>query len=440
MKQFDTLPLPDTLIRHLAKLGYSEMTPVQQEAIPPALEGKDLIALAQTGSGKTLAFGIPVLAKIDSTRRMPQALIVTPTRELADQIADVLRTVARFRGNLRIMTLCGGMPMRREMESLQKGAHLIVGTPGRILDHLGKKSLTLSEVQCAVLDEADRMLDMGFFDDVQKILSHTPKGRQTLLFSATMHPKIEGVAATLMRTPQKIEVRSTQEKPDIREHFYTAEDKERALLRLLRHFKPNSAIVFATTKVTVQELTHFLQHAGFDAVDLQGDLDQRERKERLIQFSGGSARILVATDLAARGLDIEDVDLVVNYEMPQIDEHYTHRIGRTGRAGKSGLAVSLVTRRAKCESIDTLTEDETYTMHAPMRTLGISGGKRHKLRAGDIAGALHKEVGLPSDAIGKIVVLERESYVSVTKAFFQKALEGVGRGKIKGKRFKAWPL
>ena len=441
MSGFESLSLPPQLLQNLNDLGFTEMTEVQSAALPEALKGRDLIVQAQTGSGKTLAFGIPLLLKIDTKSRKPQAIVIAPTRELADQIAEVLRKLARYRANIKILTLCGGMPMRRQMSSLEAGAHIVVGTPGRLLDHLGKGTLHLEEVNTAVLDEADRMLDMGFIDEVAKILSRTPQSRQTLLFSATFAPKIEALAKQMMHMPQKVTVTSSKVAPEIEEHFFSvrAHEKEEALLRVLHHFAPASAIVFATTREQVRELTHFLQRNGFVALDLQGDLDQSERTETLLQFANGSVTVLVATDLAARGLDIDDVALVVNYEMPHEREHYLHRIGRTGRAGKKGVAVSLV-ERVDAEDISTLSRKQRATGKAAMRTLKIMGGKRDKLRPGDIVGALIHDVGIENAGIGKIMVQESVTYVAIRRALFSKALEGLQRVKIKGKKFKAFSL
>ncbi len=439
MKHFNTLPLPHELLKNLSDLGFTEMTAVQEEALPKALEGKDLIVQAQTGSGKTLAFGIPLLLKVDTSVRTPQAIIIAPTRELADQITEVLRKLARFRKNIKILALCGGMPMRRQMDSLKSGAHVVVGTPGRIIDHLGKGVLKLDGIKIAVLDEADRMLEMGFINEVQKILSNTDRTRQTLLFSATFPTKIEQLAREIMHAPEKIVITPEHEKPDIEEYFFKSHDKEEALLRVLYHFVPGSAIVFATTKERVRTLALFLQQHGFDALDLQGDLDQSERTETLLQFANGSITILVATDLAARGLDIDNVEMVINYEMPRNDEHYTHRIGRTGRAGNRGIAVSLV-QSANAVDIKELGNSTKEIKKAAMRSLKILGGKRNKLRAGDIVGALIHDVGIDNADIGKITIQDSYSYVAIRRELFDKALAGLQRVKIKGRKFKTFAL
>jgi ATP-independent RNA helicase DbpA len=437
MKKFTQLPLPEAMQKNLKDLGFDTMRPVQEEAIPPALEGKDLIVQAQTGSGKTLAFGIPLLIDVSIERQEPSALVIAPTRELCMQITEVLRKLARFLPNTKIVSLYGGVAMRREIDSLKKGAHIVVATPGRLLDHLGKGTLDLTQIKRVVLDEADRMLDMGFFDEVEKILSHTPKDRQILLFSATYPPKVVALAKAFMRNPKEIKIASESTKPDIEEHFFKASDKNSALLRILSHYRPDSAIVFATTKEKVKELTAFLRQRGYDALDLQGDLDQHERNERLIRFANRSAVILVATDLAARGLDVADVDMVINYEMPQIDEHYTHRIGRTGRAGKSGIAVSLVAASdSGAEPIDSLEISDTTPLKAVMETIVIGGGKRDKLRPGDIVGALTGEMGVANEKIGKIDLLDRISYVAVEREEAKKRLSEIKRLRIKKKQFK----
>ena len=440
MKHFSQLPLPPEMVQNLQNLGFEEMTAVQRAVIPAALSGRDLIVQAQTGSGKTLAFAIPLLQQLKARSTLPQALVIAPTRELAEQIAETLREVARYRSNTRIATLYGGKPMRAEIESLRHGADIVVGTPGRLIDHLGKATIDLHHIAHVVLDEADRMLDMGFVDAVQKIVDRTSSQRQTLLFSATYSPKIEHLAHALMQHAEKITIETAAQKPDVEEHFVIAGERDRTLLQLLACYRPKSAIIFATTRVTVCAVTQFLQRAGYDALDLQGDLDQPSRQERLIAFANGSATLLVATDLAARGLDIADVEMVINYEMPEKEAHYTHRIGRTARAGKSGVAVSLVHRRYPGAREIGTCDEAGAVARAAMRTIRIMGGKRQKLGKGDIVGALVRDVGIANDKIGKIDILQMRSYVAVERAVFAEALEGLVRKKIKGKKFRAEPL
>jgi len=449
---FETLGLPAALTDNLHELGFDAMTEIQAKSLPAALNGRDLIAQAKTGSGKTAAFGIPLIMKIDISNSDPQGLVLCPTRELADQVAKELRRLARWKKNLKILTLSGGMPMRPQMQSLEHGAHIVVGTPGRILDHLSKQSLKLGKIHTVILDEADRMLDMGFFEDIEKILSRVPQSRQTLLFSATFPPEIKSLSQKFMKDPLQIKVTSEHSAEVIEEAFYAVdrEVQKEALVKVLQFYQPESVIVFANTKAEVMELTDFLREAGFSALDLHGDLEQFERTETLLQFANRSIRILVATDVAARGLDIERVEMVINYGLPRKKEDYIHRTGRTGRAGKSGKAVTLLTTGEKRklaeftqQSIEQLHEeaiDETLRLTAKMKTIAIRGGKRNKLRAGDILGTLCKEIGLSKDAVGKIDIFDYDAYVAVEKGLFRKALEGLQRGKIKNRKFKVREL
>ncbi len=428
------------------------MTEVQEKSLPVALFGKDVIAQAKTGSGKTAAFGIPLVIKADVTRRTPQGMVLCPTRELAEQVAKALRQFGRWKKNLKILTLSGGMPMRPQMQSLEHGAHIVVGTPGRILDHLGKQTLKLDDIETVVLDEADRMLDMGFHKDMEKILSQTPQGRQTLLFSATFPPETEEIAKCFMKQPVRIKAVSEHTPEVIEEHFFEVpeEAQEEALVKILQLYQPESAIVFANTKVEVMDLTDLLRDAGFSALDLHGDLEQNERTETLLQFANRSIRIVVATDVAARGLDIDSVEMVVNYGLPRKKEDYIHRTGRTGRAGKRGKAVTLLTSAQKrklseftalpAESLEAKAVDETVQLKAAMKTIAIRGGKKNKLRAGDILGMLCKEIGLSKNAVGKIDIFDFDTYVAVEKGVFHKALEGLRHGKIKNRKFRVREL
>ncbi len=457
MKQkFETLDLPaalpEALIETLHELEFTTMTEIQEKSLPMALSGKDVIAQAKTGSGKTAAFGIPLVMKADVTKRTPQGIVLCPTRELAEQVAKALRQFGRWKKNLKILTLSGGMPMRPQMSSLEHGAHIVVGTPGRILDHLGKRTLKLDNIETVVLDEADRMLDMGFHEDIEKILSRMPRERQTLLFSATFPPETEAIAQRFMKQPVRVKALSEHAPEVIEEHFFEVpeEAQEEALVKILQLYQPESAIVFANTKVEVMDLTDLLRDAGFSALDLHGDLEQYERTETLLQFANRSIRIVVATDVAARGLDIDSVEMVVNYGLPRKKEDYIHRTGRTGRAGKRGKAVTLLRSAQKrklseftalpAESLDAKAVDETVQLKAAMKTIAIRGGKKNKLRAGDILGTLCKEIGLSKNAVGKIDIFDFDAYVAVEKGVFRKALEGLQRGKIKNRKFKVREL
>jgi len=443
MPSFDTLPLPKELLSNLDQIGYKTMTPIQEKSLPHILKGSDLIAQAKTGSGKTAAFGIGVLLGIDVKKKHPQALIITPTRELASQVAEELRRLARFIPNLKILTLAGGTPMRGQIESLKHGAHIIVGTPGRLRDHQSRESIDLSHIRYVVLDEADRMLDMGFLDEINKILSNVNKLHQTLLFSATFDGSIKSLCKEVTNDAIEVKVDTTHEATNIQEEFFytTKEDRFDSLLKVLKSYKPDSCIIFANTKQLAKELCEDLISQNFSALDLQGDLDQKDRDETLLQFANKSCSILVATDVASRGLDIPDVSLVINYDTARNDETYTHRIGRTARAGKSGVAVTLSSKKTpNIKDISSLKYDKRFTIQAPMKTICILGGKKKKLRAGDILGALTKDQKLKGEDIGKINITDNLSYVAVTSSLVQKAANIIKDGKIKGKKFKSWVL
>ncbi len=438
---------------NLEILGYKEMTQIQELSLPLALQGDDLIAQAKTGSGKTVAFGLPILMKIDVKNFKPQALIICPTRELADQVANELRKLARFQHNIKIVTLAGGSPMRMQMRSLEHGAHIVVGTPGRLDDHLSKKTLSLTNIKIAVLDEADRMLDMGFVEIISKILSFASSNRQTLLFSATFPSDIKKLSAQITKSPKHIEVQSSHEQSVINQIFYEVHPSERfeSLLKVLREYNLESCMIFCTTKIEVSNLAKELQENGFSALDLHGDLEQVDRDETLLQFANRSCAILVATDVAARGLDIKEVSMVINYELPRDDENYVHRIGRTGRAGSEGIAVSffkphekskilLLNEKAQIKSIKELNSNKINIIEAPMKTVCIHGGKKNKLRAGDILGSLTRDLGLNSKDIGKINITNFYAYVAVEKSIFSKKLKTLQKLKIKGKYFRIWEL
>ncbi len=450
-KQFSNLPLEKAIIDNLDALGYTEMTPIQEQSLPLTLAGEDVIAKAKTGSGKTAAFGLGLLHKLDVKKWKIQGVIMCPTRELADQVADELRRLARFRHNIKILTLCGGMPLTPQRISLEHGAHIIVGTPGRIQDHIGKKTLDLSNVHTLILDEADRMLDMGFLDDMKQIISHMPTERQTLLFSATYPDAIDALSHSIMKNAKSVSVEHDEEKPNIVQTFYKSSerDKNADLLKLLLHHQAASCIIFCNMKVTCDEVADYLYNAGLHAVALHGDMEQRERTEVLTLFSNGSISILVATDVAARGLDIKDLDLVVNYDLPNQSEVYVHRIGRTGRAGKSGIADALYTSREekKIEAIeaemgttvdygriDNLQHNELYS--PKYVTLRIDGGKKDKLRPGDIVGAITSDKTIKGDEIGNINVAAIRSYVAVERVKAKQAFNLIRDGKMKGRRFR----
>jgi len=452
MSAFSTIEaLPEPLLSTLDTLGFTQMTPIQEKAIEPTLEGRDILAQSKTGSGKTLAFGLPCIMQTNTQNYKPQTIIITPTRELAEQIAVELRRVASYKSNLKILTLYGGVPLRAQADSLAKGAHILIGTPGRIQDHLAKETLTLESIKTLVLDEADRMLDMGFYDEIVKIGSNMPRGKQTLLFSATFPEKIEKLAKALLNQPLSIKVDTQQEEAKIEELLYEVDNKSKALSTLIQAYKPESLLVFCNTKVQVMELTDSLHAQGHSVIDIHGDLDQRERNESVIAFSNGSKRIMVATDVASRGIDIKDIALVVNYDIPFDEEVYTHRIGRTGRADATGQAITLFTandkekcayvlQKAKKAQLKDLRVDSKFRMQSEYDTLCLNGGKKTKLRKGDILGTLCKEIGIDNTHIGTITLTDTKSYIALHHSIVDKVFKALKKVKIKKKKYIAWVL
>ena len=446
---FKSLNLRSELIETLNSLDYTEMTPIQQQALPIVLEGKDVIGQGKTGSGKTAAFTLGLLSNLNVKRFRVQTLVLCPTRELADQVAKEVRTLARGIHNIKVLTLCGGMPMGPQIGSLEHGAHILVGTPGRILDHLSKGRINLAEMNTLVLDEADRMLEMGFEEAIDAIIDEAPQDRQTLLFSATFPKNIESLASKVMRDPQMIKVESTHQTTTIEQRFYklnTTEERDDALEALLLTHKPESSVVFCNTKKEVQKVTDELSHRGFSVVELHGDMEQREREQALTMFANKSVSILVATDVAARGLDVDNLDAVFNFELSRDPEVHVHRIGRTGRAGSKGVAFSFYSEKEEYrvaridEYMDiaispaVLPEKPVERPFYPkMQTIQILGGKKQKVRAGDILGALTKQAGLDGKKIGKINILPMVSYVAVEHEIVKPALKQLQNGKMKGR-------
>jgi ATP-independent RNA helicase DbpA len=453
---FHSLNLSPALLQVVDQLGFKTMTPVQARAIPLIMSGRDVIGQSRTGSGKTAAFALPILHKIDLGYQAVQALIISPTRELCAQVArEVRRFGSRYPG-LQVVILAGGQPARPQKEALQRGAHIVVGTPGRIQDHIRRGSLDLSRISTVVLDEADRMLDMGFKDDMETILEETPSKRQTILFSATYPPQIQSMSSAFQRDPERVTVKDDSAAPEIRQVVYETDPSSKfdALISLLQSHRPESTLVFCNLKVSAAELEEKLIDAGIPAASLHGDLDQVDRDRVMAKFRNRSIPVLVATDVAARGLDVEKLDLVVNYELPPQAEVYVHRIGRTGRAGERGLAVSFASARdsfkrqrieeytgVKMETEKTRSLVPTTNVIAPleaaMDTLYVSGGRKDKMRPGDILGALTGEAGgLNGSDIGKIEIHDKFSYVAVSKKVSKVAVERLRAGKIKGRKFK----
>lgn len=447
---FSSLGLKPDLLKNLSSLGYEQMTPIQALSLPAILDGKDVIGQGKTGSGKTAAFGLGLLHKLDVKSYKIQSIVLCPTRELADQVAGEIRKLARAVHNIKILTLCGGSPFGPQIGSLEHGAHIVVGTPGRIEEHLRKNTLKLDHVETLVLDEADRMLDMGFQDAIDDIIAKIPSQRQTLLFSATYPQEIEDIAVRVMKNPVVVSAPSTHEESTIKQHFYqTNTDDERmmALRLMLAKYKPDSTLVFCNTKRDTQDVADELIYYGFYALAIHGDLDQRERDQALIRFSNKSISILVATDVAARGLDIESLDLVINFNLAHDPEVHVHRIGRTGRAGRSGIAVTFSSEREsrKLEALELDITPEALPSESlldkpikkpTMTTLKIDGGKKQKLRPGDIVGGLTGKGGIPGDKIGKITVSSNWSYVAVASELVKPALQKIQNDKLKGRTFR----
>ncbi len=457
---FSSLPLSKAMLQVVGELGYETLTPIQAQAIPHLLAGKDLIGQSKTGSGKTAAFSIPILERIKRQQRQIQTLILCPTRELCTQVAREIRKLGRHHPGLNVLILSGGLPIYPQVKALEGGAHIAVGTPGRVLDHLERGTLDLRRVFAFVLDEADRMLDMGFEVDMEKIVGELPIDRQTILFSATFPRTIEAISHKFQKNPERVTIEDVDTtKIDIQQELYTVESPDRmdALKKLLTDLQPESAIVFCNLKATVAEVADQLSYAGISAAAIHGDLDQADRDRVMAKFRNQSTRVLVATDVAARGLDVENLEIVFNFDLSPDPEIYVHRIGRTGRAGKKGLAISLAGRKetAKIDRIEKYTgvelqkkelsgqqpsvaaERPAVTQTAKMETLFIGGGRKDKVRPGDILGALTGEAGgLNGADIGKIEIHDRFSYVAVSKSVAAVALERLTHGRIKGRKFR----
>ena len=450
---FSTLPLSPATLANLEALGYLEMTPIQAQSLPVMLKGMDLIAQAKTGSGKTAAFGIALLEPLNPRFFGCQALVLCPTRELADQVAKELRRLARAADNIKILTLCGGVSIGPQIGSLEHGAHVIVGTPGRIQEHLKKGTLKLDGLNTLILDEADRMLDMGFYDAIAEIIQQTPSRRQTLLFSATYPSGIKQLSATFMRDPQQVKAESLHDDAQIEQRFYEIDPDNRmdAVVRVLASFRPESCVAFCFTKQQCQELVEQLSAKGISAMALNGDLEQRDRDQVLAMFANRSLSVLVATDVAARGLDIDALDMVINVELARDSEIHIHRVGRTGRAGNKGIAISLVApaeaHRARAieerqkaplnwQSLDELKAQPGEPLQPPMATLCIGAGRKDKLRPGDILGALTGDAGIPGSQVGKIAIFDFQAFVAVERSVVKQALNRLNAGKIKGRSLK----
>ncbi len=454
---FDTLPLSPAMLATLQQLEYRTMTPIQAASLPITLAGHDLIAQAKTGSGKTAAFALSLLNRLNARRLEVQAMVLCPTRELADQVTQEIRRLARSEGNIKILSLCGGATMRPQRESLAHGAHIIVGTPGRIMDHIERGSLNLDALNTLVLDEADRMLDMGFYDDIAYVAAHCPTERQTLLFSATYPEGITKLARQFLRKPQEVKLEEKHDHGKIRQRFYEIKHDERlqAVATLLKHYRPVSTLAFCNTKQQCRDLVDLLHAQGFHALTLNGDLEQRERDQVLIQFANRSCSVLVATDVAARGLDIAQLEAVINVDVTPDPEVHIHRIGRTGRADEDGWAFTLCSPSdaSRVNAIGDMlgSEPEWHTLGSlqgsnpaplvpPMVTLQMLGGRKDKIRPGDVMGALAGEAGLTREQVGKITVTDQTTYVAVARDVARDAVRKLSAGKVKGKTVKVRAL
>lgn len=452
---FSSLPLSVPMLDNIASLGFESMTPIQAQSLPAVLDAKDVIAQGKTGSGKTVAFALGVLHHLRVKRYRVQSLVLCPTRELADQVATEMRRLARCIHNIKILTLCGGMPFGPQIGSLEHGAHIVVGTPGRVQEHLRKGFLSLAEVGMFVLDEADRMLDMGFQESLDAIIASLPVKRQTLLFSATYPERIQAIATRIMRNPLMVKVESQHKSHTISQRFYHVDnDKDRlsALRILLLKHQCDSTLVFCNTKREAQAIANDLCEEGFSALAIHGDLEQRDRTKTLVRFSNKSVSILVATDVAARGLDIDSLDAVINYHVARDSEVHVHRIGRTGRAGKVGIACSLYSdkedykiallgdylgKRIEGDKLPSSAVLKQAPSSPAMITLQIDAGKKQKLRPGDILGALTAEGGIAGKQVGKINVFDQTAFVAVYKTAVKPALRQLTERKMKGRQFRA---
>jgi ATP-independent RNA helicase DbpA len=454
---FSTLALHPSVLANLSALGYLNMTAVQAASLPLALSGRDLVAQAATGSGKTVAFGLALLNKLEQKSLKIQALVLCPTRELADQVAVETRRLARSEDNIKVVTLVGGVPARGQIASLERGAHVAVGTPGRVLDLIRRNVLNLSGLRMLVFDEADRMLEMGFAEDIEAIAGACPPRRQTLMFSATFPPDIEDLSRQFMRDAQRIEVKSETTSADVEQYWYEVDADERlmAVVQLLRHFRPERTLAFCNTRQRCRELVELLNRSQIQATALHGELEQREREQVLIQFANRSCSVLVATDVAARGLDIAQLEAVINVEVTHEPDVHTHRVGRTGRAGAAGLVFNLVAREELARSVliesaqgapliwrrlSELKDVPSAGLSAGMTTLQISGGRKDKIRPGDLLGALTKDFGFSAAQIGKINVTEQATYVAVDSAIAAAVVAKLNAGMVKGRRVRARSL
>jgi ATP-independent RNA helicase DbpA len=451
---FSGLGLTKALLRAVESVGYIDMTAIQRDSLPVMLTGRDLAGQAKTGSGKTAAFGLAALSRVDDSKSEPQVLVLVPTRELADQVAEELRKLSAFMSNTRVLTLCGGRPYRNQAKGLDGGAQVLVGTPGRIGKHLRKETLNLSTLRVLVLDEADRMLDMGFEEQVFDIVDQAPRKRQTLLFSATFPEGIERLSSEVQQDAELCKSEAQVEPSLLRQIRYDCigGDRNQLIVNTLVAHKPSTALIFCETRGACDKLAGFLTRRGARALALHGLMEQRDRDDALVQFINGSATILVATNVAARGLDIPSLPLVIISEVGGEPESHLHRIGRTGRAGEAGLAVTLVGTRGEMERLRRIEEfmgNEIECAESPTvgggldfmtpkyRTLLVLSGRKDKVSKGDILGSLVKEGQIPAGEIGQIDLSANSCAVAVTRAFADQALNHLKHGRVKKRKVRA---
>ncbi len=476
MNSFESLSLSKKLKSVLSELGFQKPTPIQEQSLPILLQGRDLIGQSATGSGKTAAFTLPILERLDKDfpdlQRNPQlqALILCPTRELSLQVVSEIRKLGKKHMGLKVLALTGGVPLGPQIAALEKGIHIAVGTPGRICDHLRKGTLTTESVKTLVLDEADRMLEMGFIEEMDFIFERLPSDRHTLLFSATFPASIEKLSRNIQRDPVRITIQTEQKSnPDIEQRAYVVlpfqeetfefTDRLKLTLQLLKELQPVSCIVFVNFKADAAELARELVRFKVSAAALHGDLEQTDRERVMAKFRNQSLRVLIATDVAARGIDVDSVDAVMNFDLPQKPDVYVHRIGRTGRAGRSGISITLILpkQKNKLEHLEKLTGSKIHlheeldlrniplseiganlNLESNMETLFIAAGRKNKMRPGDILGALTGEAGgLQGSDIGKIEIQDYFSFVAVSKSVAKRALKSLQEGRIKGRRVRA---
>ncbi|MFD2999233.1 DEAD/DEAH box helicase [Pontibacter toksunensis] len=454
MATFKDLKLKPELLQSLQDLGFSTPTPIQASAIPVLLQGQDVVGQAETGSGKTAAFGLPLLHNIDTNLQQVQALVVVPTRELAVQVRKELKQYGKQIDNMKIGAFYGGHAFSEERASLAHPPQLLIGTPGRLTDHLNRRTLDLTFTKQLVMDEGDKLLEMGFEEEIDQLVAALPSQRQTILFSATMPEGVKKLIADSLHNPRFIQATSTTIPDQVKLIGIRADHGQRQemVLKLLRSIKAGGTVVFVNTRATADELTALLQAKGFSAKPLHGGMEQPERDKAMTLFRNGTTQILVATDLAARGLDIDALRNIIHVELPDDAASYLHRSGRTGRAGNSGTVYTIISSRDEQKlrewnlqhldewllvaALEKAAAKSSPDKAAAFATLYINGGRKDKISPKDIVGALIAEARLKADQIGKIEVQDRQSFVAVPLQAAKTAVESLSNGKIKGRKYK----